>query len=37
MLSLDQILINPKSYRLVHYVCVKKICVCCTVLPDELF
>ena len=27
----DEILINPKSYGLVHDVGVKKICVCCTV------
>jgi hypothetical protein len=31
-----QILINPKSYGLVHDVCVKKICVCCTVFADAL-
>ena len=28
MFSHDQKLINPKSYGLVHNVCVKKICVC---------
>ena len=30
------ILINPKSYGHVHDVCVKKICVCCTVFADAL-
>ena len=34
MFSHDQILINPKSYEHVHDVCVKKICVCCTVFAD---
>ena len=35
----DEILhtINPKSYGLVHDVCVKKICVCCMVFADALF
>ena len=36
MFSHDQILINPKSYGLVHDVCVNKICVCCTALVDAL-
>ena len=36
MFSHDQILINPKSYGHVHDVCVKKICVCCTVFADAL-
>ena len=36
MFSHDQIPINPKSYGLVHDVCVKKICVCCTVFADAL-
>ena len=36
MFSHDQILINPKSYGHVHDVCVKKICVCCTVFADTL-
>ena len=36
MFSLDQILINPKSYRHVHDVCVKKICACCTLFADAL-
>ena len=36
MFSHDQILINPKSYGLVHDVCAKKICVCCTVFADAL-
>ena len=30
MFSRDQILIKPKSYGLVHDVCVKKIWVCCS-------
>ena len=34
--SQDQILINPKSYGLVHNVFVKKISVCCTVFADAL-
>ena len=34
MFSHDQILINPKSYGHVHDVCVKKICVFCTVFAD---
>jgi hypothetical protein len=37
MYSHKQILINPKSYGLVHDVCVKKICVCCTVFADASF
>ena len=36
MFSHDQILINPKSYGLVHNVCVKKICVSCTVFAVAL-
>ena len=36
MFSHDKILINPKSYGLVHDVCVKKMCVCCTVFADAL-
>ena len=36
MFSHNEILINPKSYGLVHYVSVKKICVCCTVFADAL-
>ena len=36
MFSHNQILINPKSYGHVHDVCVKKICVCCTVFADAL-
>ena len=36
MFSYNQILINPKSYGLVHDVCVKKICVRCTVFADAL-
>ena len=34
MFSHDQMLLNPKSYGLVHDVCVKKIC--CTVFADAL-
>ena len=34
--SHDQILINPKSNGLVHDVCIKKICVCCTVFAEAL-
>ena len=37
MFSHNQILIDPKSYGLVHDVCVKKICVCCTVLMKNYF
>ena len=36
MFSHNQILINPKSYGHVNDVCVKKICVCCTVFADAL-
>ena len=36
MFSHYQIPINPKSYGHVHDVCVKKICVCCTVFADAL-
>ena len=36
MFSHNQILINPKSDGHVHDVCVKKICVCCTVFADAL-
>ena len=36
MFSHDQILINPEIYGHVHDVCVKKICVCCTVFADAL-
>ena len=36
MFSHDQILLNPKSYGHVNDVCVKKICVCCTVFADAL-
>ena len=36
MSSHDQKLINPKSYGLVHNVCVKKICVCCMVFANGL-
>ena len=36
MFSHDQILINPEGYGHVHNVCVKKICVCCTVFADAL-
>ena len=39
LFSHNQILINPISYGLVHDVCVKKICVFCTVLfffPNNL-
>ena len=37
MFSHDQILINPKSIGLVQNVCVKNICVCCTVFADAWF
>jgi hypothetical protein len=36
MFSHNQILIDPKNYGHVHDVCVKKLCVCCTVFAFAL-
>ena len=35
-LTRGKTMFSPKSYGLVHDVCVKKICACCTVFADAL-